>query len=828
MPKRARDEGAGAAAPSGAAVTEKRGVVVVRAPGGRSAAPPIEPNTSLLEAFTYPLGAAAFTQRFFRRKAVAFLGAGAGRITELLEEDFAGGDVRALAEATASERLHVWLKPLVAAAAGGAKGSSSSSSSSSTSSSSAAAAAADAPPFAPLDSLKLDDAGAAMTAHAAGASLYFQSSKGAAAAYVPAMSECLGQSFSGYYDSGLAEHRGEIEVFVSRAGHTTAWHYDFQENFTLQLRGTKRWRLVPGGAHSVLRGATPHFRSPADVVEMQAKAAAMAGDADFAFWPGAAHFAGADEVELAPGDALYFPSGLWHEVTATSDSLSINISLSSLTWAEAGAGAVRHLLTRDGGWRQMITTDPRAALPAAAGGAAGEPAVAAASVDGGGKRKGGAAAAAASSSSSSSSASSAGPAVSHGGAALPPALHSHVAGLLGRLRAAVACLRPEHLVTPASLLSLRWGGVPRVPGWLLRDDGSSGGAAGGDDDADSEAGGGSSDGEEEDDSSHGADDDECCSDDGCGEGGSGGGGHMLSARRQAAHLRAVYDAAARVVPASSPSPGDGDARGGNCGGNCGFLVLQAGGCLQVVVHGLVPTAATAAPAATAAAPSGVAVSVNPLAVLLRQWRDVDRHVAAQAQPPPQEGAGATAGADATAWINRLLAAVAAAPQSAPAAKSGKKASGGKGASPPPAAAAASSAAADAVFDPAWAPPGESLARVRWEAFVAHVNAGNDDLASASRVVLHVPVAASSGGSSRAAPQQQQVQQRAAHAAFLDALAAATAGDAAALAGLPGAAPGATGAAGLIGATLPAAACPPPLLAALRFAGVLSAADGAAA
>ncbi len=37
--------------------------------------------------------------------------------------------------------------------------------------------------------------------------------------------------------------RGEIECFASCKGHVTDWHADYQENFTFQLKGKKKWTL---------------------------------------------------------------------------------------------------------------------------------------------------------------------------------------------------------------------------------------------------------------------------------------------------------------------------------------------------------------------------------------------------------------------------------------------------------------------------------------------------------------------------------------------------------------------------------------------------------
>lgn len=43
-------------------------------------------------------------------------------------------------------------------------------------------------------------------------------------------------ALNGKYCSYLAS-AGEVELFCTRAGHKTGFHFDFQENLTLQLAG---------------------------------------------------------------------------------------------------------------------------------------------------------------------------------------------------------------------------------------------------------------------------------------------------------------------------------------------------------------------------------------------------------------------------------------------------------------------------------------------------------------------------------------------------------------------------------------------------------------
>jgi hypothetical protein len=116
-----------------------------------------------------------------------------------------------------------------------------------------------------------------------------------------------GLNFAGVYENG--DNKGEIETFLSRDGHVTPFHFDFMDNFTLQLRGSKRWvgsalalvclicatlrseisrsirncifieqRFKQNDVSHPLRGGTPHFAA-GGVAEQQLKAARLVGTA---------------------------------------------------------------------------------------------------------------------------------------------------------------------------------------------------------------------------------------------------------------------------------------------------------------------------------------------------------------------------------------------------------------------------------------------------------------------------------------------------------------------------------------------------------------------
>lgn len=191
------------------AITKKDGpielVTVAVPPGG----PDLKPDSDLLAAFVYPLTLQEFMGKHYCEHSVAWIGGGMGRLRGILDDFLHRGNTAALVRNTSSDAVHCWLRRTQ----------------------SSVSLSNDA-----LDSLKLEDPAQALTAHAGGASLYMRSPPEMHEAFIPALSDCLGMAWAGYYDPGQTQPTGEIEIFVSHAGHTTGWHTDFQSNFTLQVR----------------------------------------------------------------------------------------------------------------------------------------------------------------------------------------------------------------------------------------------------------------------------------------------------------------------------------------------------------------------------------------------------------------------------------------------------------------------------------------------------------------------------------------------------------------------------------------------------------------
>jgi 50S ribosomal protein L16 3-hydroxylase len=154
------------------------------------------------------------------------------------------------------------------------------------------------------------------------------------------------------WTSALAEELGEPPIgvtafFAVRGGSGTRPHVDWNENFTIQLAGTKRWLVAPNGfiAHPVTNWTIGD--SPPPYAHSSELPTEMPPDAR--------------EYRLTPGAVLYVPRGFLHHVTSvdSADSLSLSMSLPPTPWA--------HVLTSLLGLRLLEHPDLREALSGAFG-----------------------------------------------------------------------------------------------------------------------------------------------------------------------------------------------------------------------------------------------------------------------------------------------------------------------------------------------------------------------------------------------------------------------------------------------------------------------------
>jgi len=116
-----------------------------------------------------------------------------------------------------------------------------------------------------IKSEETDDVDEAIKAAKRGASLYFTSSPEFRNTYGKALSYYMGYDFASYFpgsstSASPGDSMTEIEIFVSKKGNYTDFHMDFQENFTFQLKGSKKWRLkTEPGMQAPVLGFSPHY-----------------------------------------------------------------------------------------------------------------------------------------------------------------------------------------------------------------------------------------------------------------------------------------------------------------------------------------------------------------------------------------------------------------------------------------------------------------------------------------------------------------------------------------------------------------------------------------
>ncbi len=179
------------------------------------------------------------------------------RVQDLLDRYMHNLKVSDLLEDTASDEIQVWLRAVSTPAPLGSVHSET------------------AKPTYISGAIKVSDPVQALRLYEAGNSLYCRAPAVLEQVVVKPLLKELGYGISPDANPLSDRHsRGEIETFFSKAGHVTDTHTDFQENFTVQLSGIKKWTFRRSTFAHPLRGCTPHFGKVQnlDVNETQLKA----------------------------------------------------------------------------------------------------------------------------------------------------------------------------------------------------------------------------------------------------------------------------------------------------------------------------------------------------------------------------------------------------------------------------------------------------------------------------------------------------------------------------------------------------------------------------
>ena len=143
---------------------------------------------------------------------------------------------------------------------------------------------------------------------------------------------------------GLPRGAARASVFSSPQTDGLSVHFDAQDLFSIQLRGTKRFRIAavrelryPCGTQFV------PDTEPFDLLYPQA--------ADGFPDPSSAEFT---TVDMQPGSVLYLPRGHWHATESGGDSLSVSIGVYLPSAADCVLEQLQLLLLQDPDWRRPL------------------------------------------------------------------------------------------------------------------------------------------------------------------------------------------------------------------------------------------------------------------------------------------------------------------------------------------------------------------------------------------------------------------------------------------------------------------------------------------
>lgn len=139
--------------------------------------------------------------------------------------------------------------------------------------------------------------------------------------------------------------------FAVNGQHESPWHFDGQENFTIQLAGTKKWSLCASGFQNPITNYHPSSidqrtkQNDYKAHRMYTSAPLPPNDLDKR----------CETVILRPGSVLYAPAGMWHKVESIEDgSLSINMSMDGMRWVDLLMSRLAPLLWGKPRWRERI------------------------------------------------------------------------------------------------------------------------------------------------------------------------------------------------------------------------------------------------------------------------------------------------------------------------------------------------------------------------------------------------------------------------------------------------------------------------------------------
>jgi hypothetical protein len=130
-------------------------------------------------------------------------------------------------------------------------------------------------------------------------------------------------------------------LFLTPAGGGAAWHFDRNENFTVQLTGAKRWAVAQ---------APTVVAAPESYILGQHAPDALADLLDDVK-AAPAH----TTIDLVQGSVLYVPRGTLHRTETGTESWSLNLSYGCAMWIDLVCTGLREQLANSARWRASVT-----------------------------------------------------------------------------------------------------------------------------------------------------------------------------------------------------------------------------------------------------------------------------------------------------------------------------------------------------------------------------------------------------------------------------------------------------------------------------------------
>jgi 50S ribosomal protein L16 3-hydroxylase len=173
------------------------------------------------------------------------------------------------------------------------------------------------------------DASSGMDALSAGATLYFIDLPFAG------LKQSLGRAL------GTRPQNIIASLFLSPKNGGADWHFDANENFTLQLTGSKRWFVAETPTveaapdHYILGRDVPY--SMRDLLDLDKISVEPA-----------------QTIEMVQGSLLYVPRGFMHRTEADEESWSLNLSYERTMWVDLLCFGLRRRLALSEKWRGSV------------------------------------------------------------------------------------------------------------------------------------------------------------------------------------------------------------------------------------------------------------------------------------------------------------------------------------------------------------------------------------------------------------------------------------------------------------------------------------------